>query len=50
MPKPIKGETRKQFVNRAIKYIKRENSGIAIEHAVAKAHGIWEQWIKKKGK
>jgi hypothetical protein len=47
MPRPLKGEKKSSFIARAIRYLIRKE-GLAREHAVAKAHGIWEQ-SKKKG-
>lgn len=49
MPRPLKGESKKSFISRAIRYLIRKE-GLARDHAVAKAHGIWKQHVKGKGK
>ena len=47
MPKPRKGETYREYINRAVQYmIKHE--GLKPDHARAKAEGMWKQ--HKRGK
>lgn len=50
MPRVRKGEPEKDFVNRAVPVILKEKDVKDRKHAVAKAHGIWQQSKKKKKK
>jgi hypothetical protein len=47
MPKVRKGETRKNYISRAISHMVKKE-GLSQKHAVAKAHGMWRQHLKKK--
>jgi hypothetical protein len=49
MPNPRAGESKEEYISRAIKYMV-EKEGLAQKHAVAKAYGMWEQHKKNKRK
>lgn len=46
MPLPKKGETKKQFILRAIKVFKQE--GFSQKVAIGRAHGFWKTYKSKK--
>lgn len=48
MPKPHKGESRNDFVGRAIPQLKKE--GLTQKHAVGKAEGMYDTYSKKPKK
>lgn len=48
MPKLKKGESRNQYVNRAIPILIRE--GLSQKAAIGKAEGMYSFYSKKKGK
>lgn len=52
MPSVKKGESRSDYLGRAIPIIKRENPGISNKAAVGKAEGMYNsKWgLKKSGK
>jgi len=48
MPKPRKGEKKKDYISRAIKYFRRE--GYSQREALGRAYGFWESYKKRKRK
>lgn len=49
MPKVRSGESRKAYTSRAIPYM-IEKEGLSPDHASGKAHGMYDQYLKKKRK
>lgn len=50
MPEPKNDEKRDDFVSRCIPVVLNEGVIDDVSHAAAKCHGIFDQWLKKKGK
>ena len=47
MPRPLKGETKRQYIQRAVRYMMRVE-GLGQKQAVAKAHGMWKSNRKRR--
>ena len=47
MPKPYPGESRKEYISRAIDYMVK-HEGLDHRQAAGKAYGMWEKYIKDK--
>jgi hypothetical protein len=50
MPSVKKGENRKQYVKRCRKYLMLKEGIKDPDHATAKCHGLYDQYLKKKKK
>ncbi|MBU0476374.1 MAG: hypothetical protein KKF62_19665 [Bacteroidetes bacterium] len=44
MPEPFKGETKKDYIQRAIKYIMNKENVKSYGHAWHKAQGLWKKY------
>lgn len=49
MPAVVKGETKEEFIARAIRHMMK-HEGMRQDHAVAKAHGMWRQYMMRRAK
>lgn len=49
MPSVKKGESRKSYVSRCTKYIMLHEGIKDPKHAAAKCHGLYDQYLRKKG-
>lgn len=51
MPIPRKGETRSEYISRAVRQIMAEEPGKPLKAALGKAYGMWSSGgVKKKTK
>jgi len=48
LPKPLKGESKQKYINRAIPFMIRKE-GLTRDEAAGKAYGLWDYFKKKKG-
>jgi len=49
MPSVKKGESRKDYVSRCVKYLMLKEGIKDAKHATAKCHGLYDRHLKKKG-